>query len=201
MTTRKKPMQNINEGISPESIEALKNELSASGKSFKIIPSEDNSEEFVNFYFVGMYEGREVIYDAALYTLRLHHSSEIYELAEHTAAQNFPNFKGIHYEEDEQGNLKPLSPDEEEIGLYMTEVIMQLEEDEEVKVQEFIDVDTNHDYGIGLDAALNLEYIDEDAIARFVREFNEDSIQLDDTLYSFQSEEEEIDGDEEYPLT
>ncbi|HLU89574.1 MAG TPA: hypothetical protein VKZ51_07040 [Cyclobacteriaceae bacterium] len=194
-------MQNINEGISPESIEALKNELSASGKSFKIIPSEDNSEEFVNFYFVGMYEGREVIYDAALYTLRLHHSSEIYELAEHKAAQKFPNFKGIHYEEDENGNLKPLSPDEEEIGLYMTEVIMQLEEDEEVKVQEFIDVDTNHDYGIGLDAALNLEYIDEDAIARFVREFNEDSIQLDDTLYSFQSEEEEIDGDEEYPLT
>lgn len=194
-------MQNINEGISPESIEALKNELSASGKSFKIIPSEDNSEEFVNFYFVGMYEGREVIYDAALYTLRLHHSSEIYELAEHKAAQKFPNFKGIHYEEDENGNLKPLSPDEEEIGLYMTEVIMQLEEDEEVKVQEFIDVDTNHDYGIGLDAALNLEFIDEDAIARFVREFNEDSIQLDDTLYSFQSEEEEIDGDEEYPLT
>lgn len=194
-------MHNINEGISPESIEALKNELSASGKSFKIIPSEDNSEEFVNFYFVGMYEGREVIYDAALYTLRLHHSSEIYELAEHKAAQKFPNFKGIHYEEDENGNLKPLSPDEEEIGLYMTEVIMQLEEDEEVKVQEFIDVDTNHDYGIGLDAALNLEYIDEDAIARFVREFNEDSIQLDDTLYSFQSEEEEIDGDEEYPLT
>lgn len=194
-------MQHINEGISPESIEALKNELSASGKSFKIIPSGDNSEEFVNFYFVGMYEGREVIYDAALYTLRLHHSSEIYELAEHKAAQKFPNFKGIHYEEDENGNLKPLSPDEEEIGLYITEVIMQLEEDEEVKVQEFIDVDTNHDYGIGLDAALNLEYIDEDAIARFVREFNEDSIQLDDTLYSFQSEEEEIDGDEEYPLT
>ena len=124
-------MQNKNEGFSPESIEALKQELLASGKPYKIIPSDDNSEEFVNFYFIGIYEGKEVIYDAALYTLRLHHSSEVYELAEHKAAQRFPNFKGIHYEEDENGNLKPLSGDEEEIGLYSTEIIMELEEEED----------------------------------------------------------------------
>lgn len=191
-------MQNKNEGFSSESIEALKKELRASGKSYKIIPSEDNSEEFVNFYFIGMYEGREVIYDAALYTLRLHHSSEVYELAEHKAAQKFPNFKGIHYEEDENGNLKPLSGDEEEIGWYITEIIMELEEEEEVKVQEFIDIDTNHDYGIGLDAALNVEVIDEKTIARFVKEFNDDTIQLDDTLYAYQSEEEEMDGEEDW---
>ena len=190
-------MPNKNEGFSPESIEALKQELLASGKSYKIIPSDDNSEEFVNFYFIGRYEGKEVIYDAALYTLRLHHSSEVYELAEHKAAQRFPNFKGIHYEEDENGNLKPLSGDEEEIGLYITEIIMELEEEEEVKVQEFIDIDTNHDYGIGLDAALNVEHIDEQAIAKFVKEFNDDTIKLDDTLYAYQSEEEEMDGEED----
>ena len=191
-------MQNKNEGFSPESIEALKNELLASGKSYKIIPSDDNSEEFVNFYFIGMYEGREVIYDAALYTLRLHHSSEVYELAEHKAAQKFPNFKGIHYEEDENGNLKPLTGDEEEIGWYITEIIMELEEEEEVKVQEFIDIDTNHDYGIGLDAALNIDVIDEKTIAKFVKEFNDDTIKLDDTLYAYQSEEEEMDGEEDW---
>jgi len=190
-------MQHKNEGFSTESIEALKQELTASGKSYKIIPSEDNSEEFVNFYFVGMHEGREVIYDAALYTLRLHHSSEVYELAEHRAAKKFPNFKGIHYEEDENGNLKPLSADEEEIGLYITEMIMELEEEEEVKVQEFIDIDTNHDYGLGLDAALNLDRIDEQTISKFVKEFNEDTIELDDTLYAFQSEDEEFDEEEE----
>lgn len=171
--------------------------MTASGKSYKIIPSEDNSEEFVNFYFIGMHEGREVIYDAALYTLRLHHSSEVYELAEHRAAKKFPNFKGIHYEEDENGNLKPLSADEEEIGLYITEMIMELEEEEEVKVQEFIDIDTNHDYGLGLDAALNLDRIDEQTISKFVKEFNEDTIELDDTLYAFQSEDEEFDEEEE----
>jgi hypothetical protein len=190
-------MLNKNEGFSPDAIEALKNELVASGKTYKVAPSDDNSEEFVNFYFVGMYEGKEVIYDAALYTLRLHHSSEIYELAEHKAAQRFPNFKGIHYEEDENGNLKPLSPAEEEIGLFITEIIMELEEEEEVKVQEFIDMDTNHDYGIGLDAALNVDHINDRVIEKFVKEFNEDTIELDDTLYAFQSEDEELDEEED----
>jgi hypothetical protein len=185
-----------NDGFKPESIESLRQELKSSGKDYQIIPSDDNSDEFYHFRFIGLYENKEVIYDTALYTLRLHHASEIYELAEHKAAQKFPNFKGIHYEEDENGNLKPLSSDEEEVGWFMTEMIMDLEEEEAVKVQEFIDIDTNHEFGIGLDAALNVEYIDENVIKKFVREFNEDTIRLDETLYAFQSEEEEdIEGE------
>lgn len=186
------PITNLaNDGLMPESIEALKQELHSTGKSYQIVASEDNSDEFYQFRFIGLYENKEVIYDAALYTLRLHHASEIYELAEHKAAQKFPNFKGIKYEEDENGNLKPLTSDEEEIGWFITEIIMDLEEEEAVKVQEFIDLDTNHTYGIGLDAALNIEFIDEKVIEKFVKEFNDDTISLDDTLYAFQSEEED----------
>lgn len=181
-----------NPGFDPENIEKLKDELKKSGKLFKIIPDEENSDEFVNFYFIGMFEGKEVIYDAALYTLRLHHSSEVYELAEHEAAKKFPNFKGINYEEDENGNMKPLTSEEEEIGWFITEIIMELEEEEAVKVQEFVDLDTNHDFGIGLDAALNIEEIDESVVTKFIREFNEDTLVLDETLYSFQTEEDEI---------
>lgn len=76
-----------NPGFEPKNIENLKSELQKSGKNFKIIPDEENSDEFVNFYFLGMFEGKEAIYDAALYTLRLHHASEVYELAEHEAAK------------------------------------------------------------------------------------------------------------------
>lgn len=186
-------MKYQNEGFVPGTIAALKKELEASKKSFKIVLGEDNSEEFVNFYFIGMHEGKEVIYDAALYTLRLHHASEVYELAEHEAAKKFSNFKGIHYEEDENGNLKPLSSEEEEIGWYMTEIMMDIEEDESVKVQEFVDVDMNHDYGIGLDASFNVDEIDERLITKFIKEFNDDTLKLDDTLYAFQSEEEDAD--------
>ena len=185
-------MSITNPGFDPQIIDNLKAELKKSGKSFKIIPDEENSDEFVNFYFIGMYEGKETIYDAALYTLRLHHASEVYELAEHEAAKKFPNFKGINYEEDENGNMKPLTSEEEEIGWFITEIIMEMEEEETVKVQEFIDIDTNHDYGIGLDAALNVEEITEKVIAKFVQEFNDDTLVLDETLYAFQTEEDEI---------
>ena len=185
-------MQFANPGFDPVNIEKLQAELEKSGKKFKIVPDPGNSEEFINFLFIGMFEGREVIYDAALYTLRLHHSSEVYELAEHEAAKKFPNFKGINYEEDEEGNLKPLSSEEEEIGWFITEIIMEMEEEEAVKVQEFVDIDTNHDYGIGLDAALNVEEINEKVIKKFIQEFNDDTLVLDETLYSFQTEEDEI---------
>ena len=184
-------MQVANPGFDPKNIEALKTELQKSVKNFKIIPDDENSEEYVNFYFLGMFEGKEVIYDAALYTLRLHHASEVYELAEHEAAKKFPNFKGITYEEDENGNMKPLSSEEEEIGWFITEIIMEIEEEETVKVQEFIDIDTHHDYGVGLDAALNVEEINEKVISKFVQEFNDDTIVLDETLYAFQTEDDE----------
>ncbi len=181
-----------NPGFDPKNIEELKNELKKSGKIFKIIPDEENSEEYVNFYFVGKFEGKEVIYDAVLYTLRLHHSSEVFELAEHEAAKKFPNFKGIQYEEDENGNLTPLSSEDEEIGWFITEIIMDLEEEETVKVQEFVDLDTYHDYGIGLDAAINVEEINEEVVKKFIQEFNDDTLVLDETLYSFQTEEDEF---------
>ncbi len=186
-------MENLNSGFLTETITALKKELRVNGKNFKLVPSEDNTEEFVNFYFIGKYEGQEVIYDAALYTLRLHYNSELYELAEHEAAKKFPEYNGIHYEEDENGNLKPLKSDEEEIGWFMTELIMDFEEEGTVKVQEFVDLDTHHDFGIGLDAALNIETIDEKFIADFIDRFNKDTLKLDDTFYTFESEDEDED--------
>ncbi len=189
-------MNFINPGFDPETVAQLKAELQETGMSFKIIPDEENSEEYVNFYFVGTYEGKEVIYDTALYTLRLHHASEVYELAEHEAAKKFPNFKAINYEEDENGNLKPLTPEEEEIGWFITELIMEMEEEETVKVQEFLDIDTHHDYGIGLDVSLNVDEIDEQVIAKFISEFNEDTLILDDTLYSFMTEDEDFEDED-----
>lgn len=180
-----------NEGFLPETIAKLHEELKAAGKDFKIVEGEDNSDEYVNFYFVGKFEGKDVIYDAVLYTLRLHYQSEIYELAEHEAAKKFPDYHGISYEEDENGNLKPLKTEEEEVGWFITELIMDIEEEGRVKVQEFVAIDTHHDYGIGLDAALNLDTIDEEVLKKFVTRFNNDSLTLDDTFYTFESEEEE----------
>lgn len=179
-----------NSGFNKTEIEKLKDEMEASNQSFVVIDSEDNNDDFMNFYFIGMYEGKEVIYDAALYTLKMQHNSEIFELAQHKVAKKFPHFKKIDYTEDENGDIAPLDDLDEEIGLYLTEVMDELEEEEAVKVQEHVDIDPNIDYGIGLDAGLNVEQISDQVIEKFIQEFNDANLKLDPTHYSFQFEED-----------
>jgi hypothetical protein len=73
---------------------------------------------------------------------------------------------------------------------------MEIEEEETVKVQEFVDIDTHHDYGIGLDASLNVDEIDAKVISKFIQEFNDDTLTLDDTLYSFMTEDEDFEDED-----
>ena len=81
-----------------------------------------------------------------------------------------------------------LDPLEEEIGLYIAEVIMELEEEEAVKVREHVDLDPNTDFGVALDIGLNVDKITAAEIEKFIRDFNEDTLELDETLYSFQTQ-------------
>lgn len=180
-----------NQGFDQEEIKKLKEEIVASGRNYVVIESEDNNDEFINFYFIGMFEGKEVIYDAALYTLKMQHNSEIFELAQHKVAQKFPQYKAIDYQEDENGDIAPLNDLDEEIGLYLTEVMDELEEEEAVKVKEHVGIDENIDFGIGVDAGLNVEIITPEIIEKFINDFNEDNLHLDETFYSFQFQEEE----------
>jgi len=185
-------MADVNKGYNPEVIEEYKARIRATGKVYLPDEEDENSEEYNHFYFIGKYEGKEVIYDAVLYTLRLQHESELYEIAEHRAAKHFPEFKKITYEEDENGNLENLDSLEEEIGLYMAEVIMELEEEETVKVQEHVDLDALVEFGVSLDVGLHVEEITPKIIERFIKDFNEDNLKLDSTLYSFQTQDHTV---------
>lgn len=180
-----------NRGFEIEVIHEYRERMKLSGKDFIMDGDDENTDEYAHFYFIGKFEGREVIYDAVIYTLRLQHESELFEIAEHRAAQHFPEYKKISYEEDENGNLETLNPLEEEIGLYMAEVIMELEEEEAVKVREHVDEDSNADFGIALDVGLHVDTVTPKVIEKFVRDFNEDTLKLDDTLFSFQTTEDE----------
>ena len=180
-----------NRGFDPVVINEHKARMRSGNKTFSYASPDENTGEYVHFYFLGKYEGRDVLYDAVLYTLRLQHQSELYDLAEHRAAKHFPQYKKITYKEDENGNLQPLDGLEEEIGLFMAEVIMELEEEDQVKVKEHVEIDPNIDFGIGLDAGLNLEKITSKVIEKFIKDFNEDTLSLDKTLFSFQMEDEE----------
>ncbi len=181
-----------NKGFEPEVISDYKRKMKALGLPFLPDDQDSNTDESIHFYFVGRDDSnREVVYDAMMYTLRLQHESEMFEIAEHRAAKHFPNYKKIAYEEDENGNLSALDDQEEEIGLYMAEVIMELEEDGSVKVNEHVDMDIHVDFGIALDIGLHVERIATSIVEKFINDFNSDSLQLDPTLYSFQTKEEE----------
>ena len=67
--------------------------------------------------------------------------------------------------------------------------MLELEEEEAVKVKEHIEIETNFGVGVGLEVGLNVDEITEGVIRKFIEEFNTSSLVLDPVLYSFQTEE------------
>jgi len=177
-----------NRGFDPKVIQEYREKMKALNQSYLLDEADEQSDEFAHFYFIGEDEGKPVIYDAVMYTLRMQHESELFEIAEHRAAQHFPDYKKITYEEDENGNLEALDDVEEKIGLFMAEVIMELEEDGQIKVKEHVDMDRHVDFGIALDIGLHVDTISPAVIEKFIKDFNADILELDPTLYSFQTD-------------
>lgn len=176
----------MNEGFDPIEIAELKKECEQEGQNYVIVEDEDgmnDSGEFAHFQFVGKHEGNEVIYDAVMGTLRLNHSSLVFEEAEIRMKKAYPNYVEI-------GKRKPNYKVDEDMELMLEEIIEELEEEEDFKVSEFVEVETDFEYGIGLDIALNVEEIDNEVITNFVNDFNAGTLKLDPTLYSFSSLEE-----------
>ena len=103
-----------NEGYNPEEIKLLREECEEEGMNFVHCDDEDESmaenDELAHVQFVGEYKGQEVIYDAIIYTLRLHHSSLVYEKAVAQAQKVFPKYLPL----DERGPGYKIKPEEEE---------------------------------------------------------------------------------------
>ena len=177
----------MNEGFDPIEIAELKKECEQEGQNYVIVEDEDgmnDSGEFAHFQFVGKHEGKEVIYDAVMGTLRLNHSSLVFEEAEIRMKKANPNYVELE-------RRKPNYKEDEDRELMLEEIIEELEEEEVIKVSEFVEVEKDFEYGIGLDIALNVEEIDAEVITKFINDFNAGKLELDQTLYSFTSEEEE----------
>jgi hypothetical protein len=183
-----------NEGFEPATIQLLKEECKEEGSSFVYVEDEDddlevlNSGECVHIQFVGKHKDSEVIYDAIIYTLRLHHSSLVYEMAMEKVKKSFPQYIPV---EERKPDYRIDAELEEEIELFLTELIEEIEETEAVKVQEHIEIDHEFEYGISLDVCLNVEEISEEVIEDFIAQFNSNTLKLDKTMYSFTNDEPE----------
>lgn len=168
-------------------IGSLISKIKSSNAHYIFDQDEERTGDIAHFYFLGIYKGKESVYDTFLYTLRIHHSSELYEHAELRAIRQYPDFRKLSSEEKELDDVDNMDTIDEDIGLFMAEIILELEEEETVKVQEHIDMDTTNETGIGLDVGLHVEEISNKIIEKFIRDFNCGEVDLDPTLYSFQS--------------
>ncbi|MBX2893848.1 MAG: hypothetical protein KF763_00285 [Cyclobacteriaceae bacterium] len=151
------------------------------GNDLFFIDDEDEpTDECVHFYFRTIQEGQKVICDCVLYTLRLHHESEMHEEAEARASEKFDQY--MNSKEKDLANM------EEEMGLMMAEILLELEEEEAIKVQEHVELDYDNPVGLGIDAGLHVPVISNEVITKFISEFNAGAIKLDPALYTFQSD-------------
>ena len=183
---------NINPGFDPAEIASLKKQCEAENRSFVYILDEDlpsgNEREMVHIQFVGQFEKQEVIYDAIVCTLQLHYSSLLYEAAEREIIQQYPLFVPL---ENRDENYEPNEELDEEVEMLILEVIEDLEENEEIKVAEYIEIDPEFDYGVSIEAALYVPALDDDMLSQFVKDFNGNTLSLDPSLYTFNSDDED----------
>jgi len=184
----------MNPGFDPEEIAQLKRECKAERLSFVYVSDEleDDEEqennEHAHIQFVGFFKEKEVVYDALIYTLRLHHSTLVYDAALEKLKKEFPDYVS----QDERTDDYPDDPErDEEAEMLLTEFIEEIEENEEITVREHVETDDQFDYGIGLEVGLNKTEINEKVINDFIIRFNSGRLQLDSTLYSFTGSEEQ----------
>ncbi|WP_221391892.1 hypothetical protein [Dyadobacter sp. NIV53] len=183
----------MNPGFDPEEIAQLKRECKAERLNFVYVSDEFEDEEEENnehahVQFVGYYKEKEVVYDALIYTLRLHHSTLVYDAALERLKKTMPDY----ISPDERLENDTSDPEEdEEAEILLTEFIEEIEENEEISVREHVETDDQFEYGIGLEVGLNKTEINEKVINDFILRFNSGRLQLDSTLYSFTGSEEE----------
>jgi hypothetical protein len=182
-----------NQGFDASEIDLLRKECEAEGSSFVYFEDEDDmvdTGEMAHIQFIGKHEGKEVIYDAVIYTLRLHHSGMVYEEALKQIQKEYPKYVPM---EERDSSYKANAQTDEEIEALITELMDAIEEEEEVKVSEHVEIDLDFDFGIGLDVALNVDAITDEVVEQFIKDFNNNTITLDKTLYSFMTDEEDED--------
>ena len=187
---------NKNPGYSKEEIENLKDLCAQGNKSYILIEDEDlpisNDKEMVHIQFVGQFNNQEVIYDAILCTLQLHYASAIYEEAEREAMQQFPLYVPLENRDETYKENEAL---EEEVEVMILEIIDELEENDDVKVSEYIEIDEDFEFGVGVEAALYVPALEDEVIEKFISDFIGGTLSLDPSRFSFRSEDPETAND------
>lgn len=182
-----------NLGFDSSEIAKFQAELTKLGSPFKYIEEDEVSSDMAEFMFIGKHEGKPVIYDCLLGTLRMAYESNLMEMAEAKAKEKFPDYQGFEIEVDERGNARQIGEEIEEVEEYKAYAMYELEESGDANLAEFVETDVQFEYGVGLEAYLNVPEITKWVIEDFIEKFNSGTLELDPTRYSFESDDDEDD--------
>ena len=187
-------------GTHPAFVNEIRSAIAqAPGTSFIYDEEEDSNDHIAHIYFVGSYQGQPAVYSAVIFTLMLAYDSLVYQAAEQQAQEQYPGFTPA-YVNDDTGEEVEATGSTEEIEEYIAERMFVLEEEDQLKVSESVEIDPDFEPGIGLTVALNVPELNDEEIERFVKLFARGQFVPDDTLFSFpggDEDDEDEDGDEE----
>lgn len=152
--------------------------------------AEEQNEDSAVFFFDGIYKGKKAIFDVFLMPLSFHYMALAEEIADQEVQKIFPEYKG--YDSVNKLSEKKM----EEIWEKKAEIIAEIEAEGDLKVQEFIEIDDSDfeeeqgDLIVLLTAALNIDEVNKEVIDKFVKDYKNNSLQLDENLYSFSIDED-----------
>jgi hypothetical protein len=160
---------------SAQDVQKFVDECKKKGKNYLI--SEDDTgidEGFVHFRFAGDYEGKKVVFDTFLYTLELEFYEGVYEEAIAITIEENPKFKDANFDDLEGEHIE-----------IMEGIAEELSEDEDFAVQEFCELEEENDFTVNVDVCLNVPFISDEVIEKFIADFSSDNLELDETFYTF----------------
>ncbi len=170
----------MNTGFSKEEINKIDAAAQGENQSFIYQENVERSDEFASIFFTAKYKGKDVVFDAFVYTLEMEFVSNIYDAAKDAVLEEHPEHEGKDFDEDEGAHVD-----------LMEEYSVELAKDEDFQVCEFIDYDEDVDYGVSMDVCLNIPEVTTAQIEKFVSAFKAGTYEPDKTFYAFDWNDED----------
>ncbi|MCS6834125.1 MAG: hypothetical protein NZ521_11165 [Flammeovirgaceae bacterium] len=165
----------MKEITSAQDVQAILDECKKKGKKFVIVEDDTGIDEgCIHFRFVGDYEGRKVVYDTFLSTLELEFYERVYEEAIEITKEENPQYANANFDDLEGEHIE-----------IMEQIAEELAEDEDFAVQEYCYVEEENEFQVNVDVALNVPVISDEVVEKFIDDFLNNKLELDENYYSF----------------
>ena len=164
-------------------IEKLRQECAKIGKPFIYNQNEEQDDEekqFASFFFIGKDNGREVIFDTYMSTLSYEYHMNVLDEAEGVFFEKHPELQETDFFELDEKHQAEY--DKIVDGIYAEDKI-RVQEDALIYEEEEEDSTT-----LGMEVFLHKKEITEEVIIKFIKDFNADTFEPSEDLYSFAQE-------------